>query len=166
MSDIFQKIEPETSGHVTQLDVGHSDDIVLKVSLVLVIGLVISGFNWWLFNQRNGDPKSKLKLVSSKFNSLFKNEWIWRLFLVLQIGGIIGITCLAIIDDNNWKLLPYTSWSNEMAWDFFDSWYWTHYHENWFVIAFLFSPFLISKAADWIFAAKNKTSPADVWKRN
>jgi hypothetical protein len=30
--------------------------------------------------------KSKLKLLfRSKFKSLFKNEWAWRLFVVLQI---------------------------------------------------------------------------------
>src|SRR5450759_1962043 len=93
MSDILPREEPTTSGQVTQLDDGHSGDIIFNVAVVLVIGLVITGC-WWLFSSRNGDPKSKLKLLFSKFRSLFKNEWTWRLFMVLQIAGFICICLL------------------------------------------------------------------------
>jgi hypothetical protein len=165
MSDILPQIEPETSGQVTHLDVGHSGDVGFKVAVALVIGLVIGGF-WWLFNSRNGDLKSKLKLLFSKFRSFFKNEWTWRLFLVLQIGGFIGITYLAISNDNNWHLFPYIRWNDETVWNFFDSQFWTEYHENWLVTVFLIGPFLMAKATDWVFSAQKKTTPRNSWKNN
>jgi hypothetical protein len=165
MSDVLPPIEPETSGQVTQLDSGHSGDVVFKIAAVLVIGLVIGVF-WWLFNPRSGDPKSKIKLPFTKFRSLFKIEWPWRLFLVLQIAGFIGIAYLAIANDDNWHLFPYTRLNDETVWDFFDSQFWTEYHENWLVIAFLIGPFLIAKATDWIFVARKKPALRDSWKNN
>jgi hypothetical protein len=108
--------------------------------------------------------KDRLKLVFYKFKSLFKNEWAWRLFIVLQIISLIGITCLAIIDGNH--LLPYYTWNDELNWDFFDSSVWTESFENWLVTAFLVVPFLMSKAIDWICISKTKTPPRDSWKNN
>jgi hypothetical protein len=163
MSDVLPPIEPETSGQVTQLDVGHSD-LGLKIAAAVVIGLAVGGF--WLFNSRSGNLKSKLKLPFNKFKSLFKSEWTWRLFLVFQVIGLIGITCLAIID-NEWHLFPYAnSMNNELNWDFLDSQFWTEYYENWFVTVFIVAPFLVCKAIDWIFAAKKKSSSRDSWKNN
>lgn len=164
MSFAFSQIEPETRGQVT-LDVGHSSDVVFKVAVALVIGLVIV-VCWWLFSPRNGDPKIKLKLLFSKLRSLFKNEWTWRLYCILQITGFIAIACLAATNDNHWSLLPRTSWNNEMTWDFFDSDFWTYHYENWFAMAFIVGPFLLSKATDWIFAAQKKSPPSDRWKQN
>jgi hypothetical protein len=118
--------------------------------------------DWLLSNFKN-----KLKLLFRKFRLLFKNEWTWRLFLVLQVVGLIGIIYLAITNDNHWHLLPYTSiLDNELTWDFFGSSFWTYHHENWFATAFFVGPFLLSKAMDWIFAAKKKSPPADDWKQN
>jgi hypothetical protein len=165
MSDILPPEEPTTSGQVTQLDDGHSGDVVYKVVAVLVIGLVLVCF-WWLFNPRTGDPKTKLKLPFTKFRSLFKNEWTWRLFMVLQITGIVGIAYLAIANDNNWHLFPYTRWNDEMVWDFLDSQFWTESHENWLVVVFLIGPFLMAKAIDWVFVAKKKPAPLNTWKNN
>ena len=111
--------------------------------------------------------KSKFKLLFCKFGLLFKNEWTWRLFIVLQVIGLIGIIYIAITNDNNWHLLPYTSiWNNELTWDLFGSSFWKYHHENWFVAVFLIGPFLISKATDWVFAAKNKIPPRSSWKNN
>ena len=164
MSDVLPPIEPETSGQETQFDVGHSD-LGFKIAAVLVISLVLICF-WWLFNPRTGDPKTKLKLLFTKFKSLFKNEWTWRLFMVLQITGIFGIVYLAIANDNNWHLFPYTNWNGELNWDFSNSSFWTDNHESWFVTAFLVVPFLMSKAIDWIFAAQRKISTTNSWKNN
>jgi hypothetical protein len=91
MSDVLPQVEPETSGQVTQWDVGHSNDIASVVALGLTIGLFIGGI-WVVVNLRKGTLKNKLKLPFTKFKSLFKNEWTWRLFLVLQIIGLVGIT--------------------------------------------------------------------------
>jgi hypothetical protein len=165
MSDILPPIEPETSGQVTQLDAGHSGDVFLKVALVLVVGLIVAGF-WWLFNSRNGGPTNKLKLTLTKFRSLFKNEWTWRLFMVFQIAGLLGIAYLTIANENNWHLFPYTRWTGETVWDFCDSLFWTEYHENWLVIVFLIGPFFMAKSMDWVSVAKKKPAPLHTWKNN
>jgi hypothetical protein len=165
MSDVLPQIEPETSGQVTQWDVGHSNDIASEVALGLTIGLFIGGI-WTVVNLRKGTLKNKLKSPFSNFRSLFKNEWIWRFFLVLQIIGFVGITYLAITDDNNWHLFPYSHWNGVPDWDFFNSQFWAEFHENWFVTAFLVGPFLISKATDWIIAAKKTTPLRNSWKNN
>ncbi len=164
MSDVLPRIEPETSGQVTQLDDVHSGVVLFKVAVV-VIGVVIVGL-WWLFNPRSGDPKSKLKLPFTKFRSLFKNEWTWRLCMVLQITGIIGIAYLAIANDNNWHIFPHTRLNDETVWDLCDSQFWTGSHENWLAVTFLIGPFLIAKAIDWVFIAKKKPAPLNPWKNN
>ena len=158
------QVDPETEGHTTQMYVEHSGNIGFGIAVILVIGLVIGGF-WLSFKSRGNGLKNKFHLPFNILKTLFINEWIWRLFLVLQIVGIIGIAWLTITDDHHWKLFPYT-WNNEMAWDVFDPVYWTRYHENWFAIAFLFSPFSISKAVDWIFVGKKKIPPRGGWKNN
>jgi hypothetical protein len=105
--------------------------------------------------------------MKNKLKSLFKNEWIWRLFVVLQVGGIIGIIYLTLTNDDRWNLIPHqTVYTDDPAWDFLNSRFWTEYHENWFAAVFLFGPILISKATDWIFAAKKKDSPSGDWKQN
>lgn len=111
--------------------------------------------------------KSTLKLLFRKFRSLFKNEWTWRLFLVLQVVGIIGIVYLALTNDDRWNLFPHEHiYTDDSDWDILNSRYWTEYHENWFAAAFLVGPFLLSKATDWIFLAKRKNPPSGGWKRN
>jgi hypothetical protein len=165
MSDVLPQIEPETSGQVTQFDSGHSGDLVFKVAAVLVIVVVIVCV-WWVFNPRTGDPSSKLKSPFIKFRSLFKKEWTWRLFMILQVAGIIGVAYLAMANDNNWHLFPYTRLDDETVWDFNDSQFWTGSHENWLVVLFLVGPLLMTKAIDWVFATKGKTAPIDSWKNN
>jgi hypothetical protein len=107
--------------------------------------------------------KGKIKLL---FHSLFKNQWTWRLFLVLQAAGIIGIIYLTVTNDDFWNLLPHEHIYTEDVWDFLNSKFWTEYHENWFALAFLIGPFLLSKAMDWIFLAKKKSPTRDNWKNN
>ena len=164
MSDVLPQVEPETSGQLTQWDVGHSNDITSEVALGLTIGLFIGGI-WVAVNLRKGTLKNKLKLPFTKFKSLFKNEWTWRLFLVLQIIGLVGITYLAITNYTYWHLFPYTR-NDELNWDFFDLSFWTDNHENWFVSVFLVAPFLTSMAIDWIFAAKREKPIRESWKQN
>jgi len=111
--------------------------------------------------------KSKLKLLFRIFRSSFKNEWTWRLFLVLQIAGLIAIIYLILTNDDRWNLIPHQHfYIDDSDWDFLNSRYWTEYHENWFAAAFLVAPFLIGKSTDWIFSAKKKTQPSSNWKNN
>jgi hypothetical protein len=107
--------------------------------------------------------KGKIKFL---FHSLFKNQWTWRLFLVLQAAGIIGIIYLTVTNDDFWNLFPHQHVFTEDIWDFLNSKFWTEDHENWFALAFLIGPFLLSKAMDWIFVAKKKSLPRDNWKNN
>jgi hypothetical protein len=114
--------------------------------------------------------KSQFKLLfRSKFRSLVKNEWMWRLFVVLQVVGIIGIIYLST-NNPDWHLFPHDYpddyHTDGPYWDYLNSRYWTEDHENWFVTAFLFGPFLLTKAMDWIFEAKKKTLPFNSWKNN
>jgi len=110
--------------------------------------------------------KGKIKLL---FRSLFKNQWTWRLFFVLQATGIIGIVYVAT-NNSDWHLFPHDYpddyHTDGPFWDYLNSRYWTDDHENWFVTAFLFGPFLLTKALDWIFEAKKKSSPRGNWKNN
>jgi len=111
--------------------------------------------------------KGKLKLLFRLFRSLFKNEWTWRLFLVLQIAGLIGIIYLILTNDDRWNLFPHQHfYTDDSDWDFLNSRYWTEYHENWFTLVFLVGPFLLTKATDWIFVAKRKNKPSGNWERN
>jgi hypothetical protein len=165
MSDILPREDPTTSGQVTQLDDVHSGDVVYKIAAFLVIGLVLVCF-WWLFNSRTGNPKTKLKLPFIKFRSLFKKAWTWRLFVVLQIVGIVGIIYLTVTNDDFWNLFPHEHVFTEDVWDFLNSKFWTEYHENWFASAFLIGPFLLSKAMDWIFVSKKISPSRDDWKNN
>jgi hypothetical protein len=47
--------------------------------------------------------KGKIKLL---LHSLFKNQWTWRLFFVLQAAGIIGIIYVAT-NNSDWHLFPH-----------------------------------------------------------
>src|SRR5258708_7413121 len=145
MSDILPQIEPETSGRVTQWDTGHSDDIAFKVALALGVGLFVGGV-WVAVNLRKGVLKDKLKLPFRKFRALFKNEWTWRLFLVLQAAGIISIIYLAT-NNSYWHLFPHDFPDDYHRdgpyWDYLNSRFWTDDHQNWCFTAFIFSPFLL-----------------------
>jgi len=107
----------------------------------------------------------KIKKWLIAFRSLFKNEWTWRLFLVLQVIGIIGVTCLIFTNDDRWNLFPHQHlYADDSTWDLMNSRYWSEYHENWLAAVFLFSPFFLSKAIDWILAGRKNSS--DDWKQN
>ncbi len=73
--------------------------IVFAALVTLVVNLVVSKF-----------LASKQSTVSATLRILlrFKFEWIWRVFLGLQLIGIIGIIYLSITA-SSWKLFPYTS---------------------------------------------------------
>nr|NJM00845.1 hypothetical protein [Desulfobacula sp.] len=86
----------------------------------------------------------------------FESERIFRLFVFLQIIGIISV----VFYDMNfykWDILPdnrgwawYQFW--EFHWAFFETRFWTKYgnFSNWVALGLIFGPIFISKSLDWI----------------
>jgi len=100
-----------------------------------------------------------IKDLKTKIRGQFNHEWVWRLFVVLQIAGILGLIYIDVTNIN-WSVLPdFTDYRGRLDfdWDFFKAWYWIRYHTNWYGIAFLFGPFAISKSVDWISESRNNT---------
>ena len=92
------------------------------------------------------------KGLRKRIRELFVHEWVWRLFIVLQAVGIIGLIYVDVTN-SDWSLFPdFTDFRGrfDFDWDFFKKWHWTRYHTNWYAIALLLGPFTISKSIDWI----------------
>jgi hypothetical protein len=100
-----------------------------------------------------------------KLRSIFKTEWVYRLFIVLQAIGIAGIIYLEI--SSRWSILPeYNARKYDIHtkreygpyfnWDIIKSRYWTRNHENWIALLCLLGPFLSTKSIDWILDSKHK----------
>lgn len=87
----------------------------------------------------------------------FKAEWTWRLYLVLQIIGVVRLIYIQT-SSNAWHLLPYTSGyiRGRLFCEFFDSRYWRDEPFNGPALLAIFGPFLVAKAIDWILEAKKK----------
>ncbi len=82
----------------------------------------------------------------------FLRTELFRLFIVLQTLGIAAVTYMDMTV-SYWDLFPamqYGVW----AWDFTRTFYWQMDGEqtpyNLYAAIFLFGPFLITKAADWV----------------
>jgi len=89
----------------------------------------------------------------------FKTEWVWRLFVVLQISGVIVLVVLDL-SAGYWDLLPSKGYGG-MSWDLFESHYWKlnlrgEDSYNWLAIIFVFGPFVMSKSIDWILAGRDE----------
>lgn len=96
------------------------------------------------------------KELRKRIRELFVHEWVWRLFIVLQAIGIIGLIYIDVTN-SHWSVFPDFTDSRgrfDFDWEFFRKWHWTCYHTNWYVIAFLLGPFAISKSVDWISASR------------
>lgn len=66
-----------------------------------------------------------------KIKNHFSKEWIWRLFVILQTIGLIGIIYLFDTASIELRML----------------------HENlfnWYIVFFLLSPYFISKSISWV----------------
>jgi len=86
----------------------------------------------------------------------FSNEWVWRLFVVSQVVGLILVAYLDV-SSYSWGVLPsysdYTGWS----WGLFNGDYWrvtSSNPYNWYASALLIGPYLCSRAVDWIVDGK------------
>ena len=102
-----------------------------------------------------------MKKLLKRLRALFELEWTWRLFVVLQIVGILGIIYLDITYRNNWNFLPEVKccWGRfpygKIEWDLINpSSYVTRHGVSLLAYFFLFGPFAFSKAVDWITSAK------------
>ena len=96
----------------------------------------------------------------TKIRAQFGEEWVWRMFIVLQIAGIIGIVYLDVTN-SSWQFLPdFTDYRGrfKLNMHLFEGRYYTTYKNNWHTLALLFGPFVVSKGIDWITSAKNEGS--------
>ena len=100
----------------------------------------------------------------SKLRGTFSREWTWRMFLSLQILGIILIFVMDI-SDRNWDVFPESRWTtrgSETFWSFTEGGYWGggrmhgKGYQNWFLLLFLFGPFIVSKTIDWVLSGRDK----------
>ena len=96
--------------------------------------------------------------IMKKIRALFIEEWVWRMFIVLQIAGLVGIVVLDVAS-RDWQFLPYFALvSGDLRWDLINksgfNWYGDYF--NWYALFMLFGPFAISKGIDWVLGAKSK----------
>ena len=91
-----------------------------------------------------------------KLRGAFSHEWAWRVYVVLTIVGLIGVVVLDLSHGSRWDLWP----------DFFRADYWDlgdsrfYRRSNWLVMLYIFGPFLIAKALDWIASGRRTRPPS------
>ena len=99
----------------------------------------------------------------SKLRRSFSIEWTWRMFIALQVLGIILIFVMDI-SDRNWEVFPeFRSYGRSAGTSILSFWslgeqkYWGGKgYENWFLLLFLFGPFFVSKTIDWVLSGRDK----------
>lgn len=83
----------------------------------------------------------------AKMESRFSQQWLFRLSVVLQVVGYIGLMFLMAAGGSDYWVLG----------DLFNGHHWSggRYggHENWAAMFFVFGPFLSTKAVDWVIEA-------------
>jgi hypothetical protein len=98
--------------------------------------------------------------IKNIMRKLFNNESLWRLFLVLQVIGLIALFGMEL-SDKYWNMYP-THRYGEWTWAIFDSYYWKLENngyckrENWFLLLYIFGPFVLTKATDLVISSKKK----------
>jgi hypothetical protein len=96
-------------------------------------------------DQKPVDPVTELvkelPKISRRIRAVFQSEMYFRLFVVAQGMGVIGLLYL-------W--FGYFGW-NPM--DLFESVYWAT-NLNWLAVFAVFGPFAVFKSIDWIVSAK------------
>jgi len=96
----------------------------------------------------------------SKLRGTFSIEWTWRMFIALQVLGIILIFVMDI-SDRNWDVFP-TGFGRYDSSSFTEGGYWGggrmhgKGYQNWFLLLFLFGPFIVSKTIDWVLSGRDK----------
>lgn len=107
---------------------------------------------------RQGGIEMKFaNILVQKFRRLFAAEWTWRLFVSLQVLGILSVIYLDITS-SGWSVWPSYLY-NRFSWDLLESRYWTggyDGHRNWLVVIGLVGPFVVTKAIDWIASARTE----------
>ena len=91
------------------------------------------------------------KGIIANIKGFFRSEFIWRVFVVLQVAGIIGV--IVLDSTSRWNLLPEISrYSGQSQWDFFEERWWSGRGSsrepyNFIAMAFLFVSFWIPNLA-------------------
>ena len=84
--------------------------------------------------------------------SMFKAEWTWRLFIVLE-----GIAALFVIILDVTEIFQTEKW--DFFPDFFTSFYWQFGRSNWYVVYAALAAFLIAKSIDWVSEGRSSDGP-------
>lgn len=82
----------------------------------------------------------------------FLNELSWRIFVVFQLAGLGGLFFLQVTEEI-WSIFPSSSYQRGWEWPLFNSNYYTSHHANGIALAFIFGPFFIAKAFDWVISS-------------
>lgn len=92
--------------------------------------------------------------IVQKVRGQFMAEWTWRLFVSLQVLGILMLIYLNITD-RSWSVLPRDGYRG-LSWDLFEPRYWTYEHQNWLATTCLIAPFVVAKSIDWVVSARDQ----------
>jgi len=94
------------------------------------------------------------------FRNHFGQQWIWRLFLVLQGIGILLLIYLDTSNRLDWDFFPDLNYNRRIFsrrnWDFFNGFFWGRYNYNWLALLYLAGPYMIARATGWVLEAKNE----------
>lgn len=133
----------------------------------LVLGVLQTAFSLYLLSVvlPKGNVKmsavEKSKAIFSRIKQVFHDESTWRLFLVLQLIGIVAIIYVDISNRDGWNFLPELfNHRNQFApsWDFLESYFWTRKSENWVTLLGLLGPVITAKSVSWIQTADKRDS--------
>lgn len=91
-------------------------------------------------------------ILFEKMRGLFVREKAWRIFVVLQLSGLAGLFILDVAN-TSWSILPRPARYSGIVWDLFDSSHYTRHSTNWYALAFIFGPFIATKAFDWVYSS-------------
>lgn len=98
--------------------------------------------------------KTFLRSIVQKVRRQFSTELTWRLFVSLQVSGVLTLIFLDLTD-GSWSVLPYSSYGR-ITWDLLNNSYWTYHRQNWLAAICLVAPFVVTKAIDWIASARDQ----------
>jgi hypothetical protein len=112
-------------------------DVVTIILFILFLGVPIAFFVLAILVAfKNPKVKAIFK---------FREQWAWRLYLVLQVAGLIYITIYDIYEGPMWNFF----------WDIFNKDFYDRFdNSNLDILAIIFGPYIIARTIDWILAGR------------